>query len=275
MQIPTLAATSTVLVIASAGATAHAQSFFINGASHGFVSDSGFVQSSGGTSVLDEGFLWTADTTAATVSDPTLFDALYDSTFFAPTNGSNRPSATNSPGTANLDPLWNLPFAGAPAGEVGFGWIGFINGAFAQSAPGFVGLATGEFIWLGQLVVSPGSTVDVPRGRGEDSNQFLVGGPSDNPLLGPGEQYTYFQSEISFTADGRYDIQIAPDGSPDLWFSVLRDGSTSLGDDRYTIYLSDTRVINPALVVRTSTVPAPGGALLAGMGVCALARRRR
>ncbi|MEM1423380.1 MAG: hypothetical protein AAGH64_05185 [Planctomycetota bacterium] len=259
----------------SVTAPAHAQSFFINGASHGFVSDTGFVQSPGVASILDEGFMWTADTTAATGSDPALFDDLYDSTFFAPTNGSARPSATNAPGTAILDPLWNIPFANAPADEVGFGWIGFIRGAFAQSAPGFVGLATGEFIWLGQLVVTPGSTVDVPRGRTEDSNQFLVGGPGDNPLLGPAEEYTYFQSEISFTDDGSYDIQIAPDGEPDLWFSVLRDGSTSLGDDRYTIYLSDTRVINPTLVVRTSTVPAPGGALLAGMGVCVLARRRR
>ena len=275
MRFQTLGATGAAFAIVCAGGAAHAQSFFINGAAHGFVSDTGFIQSAGIASALDEGFMWTQDTTAATDSNPALFDDLYDSTFFAPTDGSDRPSATNPPGTAALDPIWNLPFAGAPADEIGFGWIGFINGAFAESAPGVVGSTAGEFIWLGQLVVAPGSTVDVPRGRSEDSNQFLVGGPGDNPLLGPAEQYTYFQSEISFTADGSYDIQIAPEGAPDLWFSVLRDGSTSLGDDRYTIYLSDTRILSPSLIVRTSTVPAPGGALLAGMGLCVLARRRR
>ncbi len=123
-------------------------------------------------------------------------------------------------------------------------------GVAYSSEPGVLNGVSGEYFWLGQVVVPSGASILI-----NDAQQLLIDELTGNPF-GPSASSFLESSNGSLYASFQKDEDT-------FHYTIFRAGSED-GFDAYQIYVSDVQV-----------VPVPGPVALLGIGGLVARRRRR
>lgn len=246
--------------------SASADQFSIRGAQYPFTVNTSFEQSDlsflGGTltqnfnGLLNQGVLWEQSTSGQLIAADAPDAGIAASTFVGARPGVGTPtvaspSVTGGPTTVLV--ASQSPQFGLTPGDNAFdtGWV--IQGAVSNeflSAPGTLNGVSGDYMWLGQLVVAQGSDVTL-----NDPVELLI------DQVSAGDSVVITGAQFDTAPDGSRWASFERLGNT-FYYTIYKEASAG-GLDTYSLYVSDVQA-----------VPAPGGLALIGVGFLAVYRRR-